>query len=356
MRAPDPSRAPSPASSLTYTGAGVDVAAGEQAVQMLKEHVRATSRPEVIGGIGGFAGLFSLGRSRYKQPLLVSATDGVGTKLMIARQMGVHHTVGIDLVAMSANDVAVQGAEPLFFLDYIVTSRVLPALIEQIVAGVAEGCIRAGCALLGGEIAEHPGHMADGDYDLAGFCVGAVDERKVLTGASVVPGDALIGFASSGLHSNGYSLVRRVIRDGMFKLTDQPGELDRPLGEELLEPTIIYWRAVSALHHEGLARGFAHITGGGLAHNLGRIIPPGFQAVVERSAWQIPPIFRLIAAEGVSQQEMFRTFNMGIGMVGIVVAGKVARALEIIQDHGYAAWQIGTVRARPEDSAHVLLV
>jgi phosphoribosylformylglycinamidine cyclo-ligase len=341
--------------STTYAEAGVDIAAGERAVEMFRNRVRATDRPEVVGGIGGFAGLFSLGRSKYKQPMLVSATDGVGTKLMIAQQMGVHNTVGIDLVAMSANDVAVQGAEPLFFLDYIVTGKVVPETIEQIVSGVAEGCLQAGCALLGGEIAEHPGHLREGDYDLAGFCVGAVDERKVLTGASMVPGDVLIGFNSSGVHSNGFSLVRKVISQSLFDLNDRPAELDKPLGEELLTPTIIYWKAVAALQLENLARGFAHITGGGIVHNLGRIIPPGFQAVVERSAWTVPPIFNLIASEGVPEAEMFRTFNMGLGMIGVVDADKADRALEVIADEGYAAQRIGVVHARPEGEPEVVL-
>ncbi|HEX2053749.1 MAG TPA: phosphoribosylformylglycinamidine cyclo-ligase [Actinomycetota bacterium] len=343
--------------SATYADAGVDIAAGERAVELFRNRVRATDRAEVIGGIGGFAGLFSLGRSKYKQPpLLVSATDGVGTKVMIAQQMGIHHTVGIDLVAMSANDVAVQGAEPLFFLDYIVTGKVIPELIEQIVSGVAEGCLRTGCALLGGEVAEHPGHFKEGDYDLAGFCVGAVEEGKVLTGASMVPGDVVIGLNSSGLHSNGFSLVRKIIEESLLDLHDQPAELDRPLGEELLTPTLMYWPVVAALHPEDLARGFAHITGGGLAHNLGRIIPPGLQAVVERSAWTIPPIFRLIASEGVSTAEMFRTFNMGIGMVAVVDVDRASRALEAIAEAGYAAQPIGVIRARPDDStAEVIL-
>lgn len=349
----EPPESPRPA---TYADAGVDIEAGERAVELFKNRVRATDRPEVVGGIGGFAGLFSLGRSKFNQPMLVSATDGVGTKLMIAQQMGVHDTIGIDLVAMSANDVVVQGAEPLFFLDYIVTGKVVPETIEQIVSGVAEGCLQAGCALLGGEIAEHPGHMREGEYDLAGFCVGAVDERKVLTGASMVPGDVLIGFNSSGLHSNGYSLVRKVIEQSLFDLNDHPAELGRSLGEELLTPTIIYWKAVAALQAEGLsARGFAHITGGGLAHNLGRIVPPGFQAVVERSAWTIPPIFRLIGSEGVSVPEMFKTFNMGIGMVGVFDPTEASRALEVVTGAGYQAQQIGVVRARPDGAPDVIL-
>lgn len=301
-----------------------------------------------MGGIGGFAGFFSLGRSTYRRPMLVSATDGVGTKVMVAQLLGVHHTVGIDLVAMSANDVSAHGAEPLFFLDYVVTGRVVPEVIDDIVSGVVEGCRQAGCALIGGEVAEHPGHLPEGSYDLAGFCVGAVDEGKILTGASMVPGDVIIGLGSSGLHSNGYSLVRRVIQESGLKLGDQPPELDRTLGEELLRPTLIYWRAVAALQAEGLARGFAHITGGGLAHNLGRVVPPGIQAVIDRSAWNVPPIFRLMSAEGVPDDEMFRTFNMGIGMVAVVVADEADRALELVKDAGFAAGKIGVVIAGAE--------
>jgi phosphoribosylformylglycinamidine cyclo-ligase len=343
------------AKPLTYEDSGVDTDAGQRAVELFKDRLRLTHRPEVIGGIGGFAGFFSLGRSTYSQPLLVSATDGVGTKLMVAQEAGVHHTVGIDLVAMSANDVAVHGAEPLFFLDYIVTGKVVPKTIDEIVSGIVEGCRQAGCALIGGEIAEHPGHLAPGAYDLAGFCVGAVDDGKVLTGASMVPGDAVIGLESSGLHSNGYSLVRRVIEEGAMKLAYQPPELGCTLAEELLRPTLIYWRAVAALQGEGLARGFAHITGGGIAHNLGRIIPPGFQAVVDRSSWQVPAIFQLIWSEGVPEDEMFRTFNMGIGMVAVTVADQSVKALELIHDAGFRGRQIGTVQARPPDEAAVVL-
>ncbi len=341
---------------LTYEDAGVDIDAGRRAVELFKDRLRATHRPEVIGGIGGFAGFFSLGRSGYRQPLLVSATDGVGTKLMVAQEAGIHHTVGIDLVAMSANDVAVHGAEPLFFLDYIVTGKVVPETIDDIISGIVEGCRQAGCALIGGEIAEHPGHMPADAYDLAGFCVGAVDDGKVLTGASMVPGDAVIGLDSSGLHSNGYSLVRRVIEEGAMKLSYQPPELGCSLAEELLRPTLIYWRAVAVLQAEGLARGLAHITGGGLAHNLGRIIPPGFQAVVDRSSWKVPPIFRLISSEGVPDEEMFRTFNMGIGMVAVTVADQAAKALELIQDAGFRGRQIGTIQARPPGQPPVLLI
>ncbi|MEX2588208.1 MAG: phosphoribosylformylglycinamidine cyclo-ligase [Actinomycetota bacterium] len=333
-------------SAPTYASAGVDIDAGEEAVRRISDHVRSTARPEVLGGIGGFAGLFSLGRSKYSQPLLVASTDGVGTKLMLAQQLGVHHTIGIDLVAMSANDVAVQGAEPLFFLDYVVTGKVKPELIESIVSGVAEGCRRAGCALLGGEIAEHPGHMAEGDYDLSGFCVGAVDEGKVLTGSSIIPGDLLIGLESSGLHSNGFSLVRRIVSDSWLKLDEQPIELDCSLGEELLKPTAIYWDAVAELQSESLARGFAHITGGGLAGNVVRVMPPGFQAVIDRSTWEPPGIFRLLQSEGVAEQEMFRTFNMGIGMVAVVEADKADRALELLGKAGWAAHLIGEVAAK----------
>ena len=344
--------------TYSYRAAGVDIAAGERAVDLFKERLRSTHRAEVVGGVGGFAGLFSLGRSKWRKagPMLVASTDGVGTKVLLAQQLGIHNTVGIDLVAMSANDVAVQGAEPLFFLDYIVTGRVVPEMIDQIVAGVVEGCRQAGCALLGGEIAEHPGHMVDDSYDLAGFCVGAVDEGKLLTGASMIPGDVVIGFDSSGIHSNGFSLVRRVMRDSVISLEDTPAELGIPLGEELLRPTLIYWPVVAAVQSEGLARGFAHITGGGLAHNLERIIPPGSHAIIDRSTWEVPGIFRLIQSEGVPEEEMFRTFNMGIGMVAVVDGDKAARALELVYDAGYLARQIGVIEVRADGSPAVTLV
>ncbi|MEX2552731.1 MAG: phosphoribosylformylglycinamidine cyclo-ligase [Actinomycetota bacterium] len=342
----------------SYAEAGVDIEAGERAVELFKDRLRSTHRAEVVGGIGGFAGLFSLGRSKFRKtgPMLVASTDGVGTKVMIAQQLGIHHTVGIDLVAMSANDVAVQGAEPLFFLDYIVTGKVVPETIDEIVSGVVEGCLLAGCALLGGEIAEHPGHMVADSYDLAGFCVGAVDEGKLLTGASMIPGDIVIGIDSSGLHSNGFSLVRRVMRDGVISLEDTPPELGCTLAEELLRPTYIYWPAVAAVQSENLARGFAHITGGGLAHNLSRIIPPGSHAIIDRSTWEVPAIFRLIQSEGVPEDEMFRTFNMGIGVVAVVVAGKAERALELIHETGFTARQIGVIEVGADGSPAVSLV
>lgn len=341
----------------SYADAGVDIEAGERAVDLFKERLRATHRAEVVGGIGGFAGLFSLNRSKYRRsgPMLVASTDGVGTKVMIAQQLGIHHTVGIDLVAMSANDVAVQGAEPLFFLDYIVTGKVVPETIDLIVAGVVEGCRQAGCALLGGEIAEHPGHMVDDSYDLAGFCVGAVEEGKLLTGASMIPGDVVIGLNSSGLHSNGFSLVRKVMNDNVLALEDRPEEFHQTLGEELLTPTIIYWDAVAALQAENLARGFAHITGGGLASNVSRMIPPGSHAIIEKQSWQVPNVFHFLMAEGVPELEMFRTFNMGIGMVAVVVGDKRERALEVLADAGYAAQQIGVIEAAADGSPAVTL-
>lgn len=342
----------------SYADAGVDVEAGERAVDLFKDRLRSTHRAEVIGGIGGFAGLFSLGRSKWRKsgPMLVASTDGVGTKVMIAQQLGIHHTVGIDLVAMSANDVAVQGAEPLFFLDYIVTGKVVPDTIDLIVSGVVEGCRLAGCALLGGEIAEHPGHMVNDSYDLAGFCVGAVDEGKLLTGASMIPGDVVIGIDSSGLHANGFSLVRKVMNESVLAMEDHIPELNRTLGEELLTPTYIYWPAVAALQSESLARGLAHITGGGLAHNVSRMIPPGSHAIIEKSSWEPLAIFRLIESEGVPEQEMFKTFNMGIGLVAVVVGDKAERALELLADAGYGAHQIGVIEARADGSPAVTLV
>ncbi|MGQ0680435.1 MAG: phosphoribosylformylglycinamidine cyclo-ligase [Actinomycetota bacterium] len=345
-------------SPSSYKDAGVDIEAGERAVELFKDKLRSTHRAEVVGGVGGFAGLFSLGRSKWRQsgPMLVASTDGVGTKVLVAQQLGIHHTVGIDLVAMSANDVAVQGAEPLLFLDYIVTGKVVPETIDLIVSGVVEGCRLAGCALLGGEIAEHPGHMVHDSYDLAGFCVGAVDEGKLLTGASMVPGDAVIGIASSGVHSNGFSLVRKVMNESVLALEDRPPELNCSLGEELLRPTYIYWPAVAAVQSESLARGFAHITGGGLAHNLSRIIPPGSHAIIDKSTWEVPAIFHLFQSEGVPEAEMFKTFNMGIGMVAVVTAGKSSRALELLREAGYLAWEIGIIEVGADGSPAVSLV
>jgi len=332
--------------SATYAGAGVNIKKGRRAVELIRDHVRTTFRPEVVGDIGGFAGAFALDEDR----LLISSTDGVGTKVIIAQMLGRHSTIGIDLVAMSVNDVAAQGAEPLFFLDYIVTDHVEPTLIEQIVGGIVKGCREAGCALLGGEIAEHPGHLLSDSYDLAGFCVGMVSSDKFLTGASIEAGDILIGLSSSGLHSNGFSLARHVLLEGAgMDLESTPEGLDRCLGDELLTPTLIYSPVTRELNHHGLVKGLSHITGGGIPENLARILPEGTAAVVDSSTWDRPPIFDLIAAQGsIDSEEMITTFNMGIGMIAVVAAEAANRVLDLIRAKGFHAQQIGVTTVQKD--------
>lgn len=324
----------------------MDVEAGNRAVDRIRASVAATTRPEVVGGLGGFGGLFALGAASYRDPLLVSSTDGVGTKLLIAQALGVHTTVGIDLVAMSVDDVVAQGAEPLFFLDYILIEHQDPDLVGDLVAGMASGCRMAGCALIGGEMAEHPGHLSPGSYDLAGFCVGVVERERLVTGAAIMPGDVVIGMASSGLHSNGYSLARAVFPD----LSQRPAALGgaRSVGEELLTPTAIYAKAVLGLLTAVPVHGLSHVTGGGIPENLGRILPPGTRAVVSPGAWERPAIFGLIAAEGpVEEPEMYRTFNMGIGMIAVVPADAATDAVAFLAAAGHQAWPIGTILATP---------
>jgi phosphoribosylformylglycinamidine cyclo-ligase len=332
-------------SPVTYAGAGVDVGAGRRAVDLIRKSVASTARPEVVGGLGGFGGLFAFDPTKYRQPLLVSSTDGVGTKLLIAQALGRHDTIGIDLVAMSVDDVVAQGAEPLFFLDYLLIERLVPSLVDEVVAGIAAGCRMAGCALIGGEMAEHPGHLTPGSYDLAGFCVGVVERDKVVTGASIAPGDAVIGMASSGLHANGFSLARRVLlRGGDEALASRPAGLGHTLGEELLRPTVIYSPAVLALLAELDVKGLAHVTGGGIPENLGRILPEGTGAGIDAGAWPRPPIFELIAAEGpVEEAEMERTFNLGIGMIAVVAPGDAAAALALLEREGHRAYEIGRI-------------
>jgi phosphoribosylformylglycinamidine cyclo-ligase len=326
-----------------YRDSGVDLEANAQAVDMIRSVAAAAGRPEVAAGVGGFSGLFSLGDGRY----LSAATDGVGTKLEVARRAGRFDTVGIDLVAMSANDVVCAGAEPLFFLDYLTVERLVPEHVAQIVSGVAEGCRRAGCALLGGETAEHPGTVPEGSFDLAGFCVGIVDEDKVLSPERVEVGDTLVGFRSSGLHSNGYSLVRRVLLTGDRDPFAVVPELGRPLVDELLEPTAIYVKPLLALGDAGLAKSAAHITGGGFHENIPRALPAGMGAAMLRS-WTPPPIFDLIAsAAGIDRDELFGVLNMGIGMVVVVPAADAPRAVDIARQHGANAVPIGSVTAEP---------
>ncbi len=336
----------------TYADAGVDIGAGERVVEMFRESVRSTFRPEVVGDIGGFGGAFAFDQSRYRDPLLVSGTDGAGTKVIVAQLAGIHDTVGIDLVAMSVNDVAAHGAEPLFFLDYIVIDKLVPHVVDEIVRGVAAGCRDAGCALIGGEVAEHPGHLHPGSYDLAGFCVGVVERSELLTGKSIAVGDMIIGMASSGLHSNGFSLVRKVLlHDMKLELDYRPIGFDRTLAEELLKPTIIYSGVMSALHREGLVKGFAHITQGGLPGNLPRILPEGTRVVIEASTWEAPAIFELISSLGqVPREEMFRTFNMGIGMAAVVSPKHSNHALDVIRSRGFQAFEIGAVESHDSDN------
>ncbi len=299
-----------------YKDAGVDIDAGDEVVDRITRHVRSTYRPGVIGDIGGFGGLFSL-MGRYRDPVLVSGTDGVGTKLLLAQRLGRHATIGIDLVAMCVNDVVVCGAEPLFFLDYFATGKLNPEETEQVVAGIADGCRQAGCALIGGETAEMPGMYAPGHYDMAGFCVGAVERDQLLDGSGIRPGDALVGLPSSGVHSNGYSLVRHLL-DPLPMDRDDWG-LGAPLGEVLLRPTRIYVKDVLALRQRHELLGMAHITGGGFTGNVPRVLPAGLGARIDAGSWPTLPIFDLLRARGgLGDDEMYRTFNNGIGMVLVV--------------------------------------
>jgi phosphoribosylformylglycinamidine cyclo-ligase len=311
---------------LTYRDAGVDIEAGDEAVRRIAPLARATRRPEVLGGLGGFAGFVRVPRG-YRHPVLVSSTDGVGTKLKVAFMTGRHDTVGIDLVAMGVNDVIVHGAEPLYFLDYIGIGRTEPALIESIVAGIAAGCRQARCALIGGETAELPDFYRPGEYDLAGFAVGVVEAKRLVTGSTVRPGDLVLGLASSGLHSNGYSLARRIVFDVMrLKPDDELPEAQATVAEELLRPTRIYVRTVRRLLERSDVRAMAHVTGGGITGNLPRVLPRGCRAVLRTGSWRVPAVFRTLQREGhVSDDEMFRTFNMGIGYVLVVRPPRGAR-------------------------------
>ncbi len=345
MTAPDTGDARGVASS--YAAAGVDIEAGDRAVELMKAAVRRTDRPETLGGLGGFAGLFRLDLQRYPRPVLASSTDGVGTKLAIAQALDRHDTVGIDLVAMVVDDLVVVGAEPLFLTDYIATGKVVAEKIAAIVAGVAEGCVQAGCALVGGETAEHPGLMAEHEYDISGTGVGVVNDDAVLGAERVRPGDVLVALGSSGLHANGYSLVRHVLleRAGLA-LDATPAPLEgRTLGEVLLTPTRIYARDCLALAAECGAHAFAHVTGGGLAGNLARVLPAGARAHVDRATWAPQPVFGLVRAHGdVPRAELERTFNLGVGMVAVLPAAHRDAALDLLAARGVPAWVLGEVR------------
>lgn len=343
---------------ITYKDAGVDIAAGNSFVNLIKPLVKSTFRPEVMADIGGFGGLFSLNTAKYKNPVLVSGTDGVGTKLKIAFMADFHETVGIDLVAMCVNDIVVQGAEPLFFLDYLATGRLLPEKAAAIVKGIAEGCRQAGCALIGGETAEMPGFYADGEYDIAGFAVGAVDRDSIIDGSGIAVGNRLIGIASSGLHSNGYSLARKLVFDRMgLAIDSELSGTGRTVAEELLTPTRIYIRSIMNLLKDHTINGIAHITGGGLLENIPRILPKGCRATVHLSRWERPLLFDILRDAGnVERDEMYRTFNMGIGMVLAVAEQDVEDMIDRLNGLGERAWVIGEITACAEGSECVDLV
>lgn len=337
-----------------YARAGVDIVAGDRAVELMKAHVAATRRPEVIGGLGGFAGFFDASvLGGYRHPLLATSTDGVGTKVAIAQAMDVHDTIGFDLVGMLVDDLVVVGAEPWFVTDYIACGRVRPEKIADIVKGIAQACQKAGCALLGGETAEHPGLLAPDEYDVAGATTGAVERDAVLGPERVVAGDALVAIASSGLHSNGYSLVRNVLLgQAGWKLERSVPELGRTLGEELLTPTTVYAADLLALIGRIEVHAMSHVTGGGLANNLARVIPDGLQATVERSTWSPAPIFQLVQEIGkISRPDIEETLNMGVGMVLVLPAERADAAVQLLAGRGLAAWRCGTLAERADHDA-----
>ncbi len=332
--------------SEAYARAGVDVTAGYEVIDRIRKHVARTNRPEVVSGLGGFGGCFYVSSLGLKEPVLVSGTDGVGTKIMVALLAGKHDTVGIDCVAMCVNDIVAQGAEPLFFLDYVATGRTDPAQMEQVVAGVATGCVQAGCALIGGETAEMPGMYQPGDYDLAGFAVGAAEKSELVDPANVQAGDVLLGLASSGVHSNGFSLVRSIFfGQASLCLDDElPETPGLSLGQVLLEPTRIYVKQVLPLVRRRLISGVAHITGGGFDENIPRMMLENLRVEIDAGTWPVPPIFQAIERVGqIARREMYQVFNMGIGMVVAVRPQKMQRALEVLAETGETAYRIGTV-------------
>ena len=330
--------------SASYKAAGVDITAGYRAVELMKKHVQRTERPGVLGGLGGFGGLFLPNLAGMKEPVLVSGTDGVGTKLKIAFLLGKHDTVGIDCVAMCVNDIVCSGAEPLFFLDYIACGRNVPERIAEIVAGVAEGCVQAGAALIGGETAEMPGFYPEDEYDLAGFAVGSVDRERILDSSAMREGDALIALPSSGVHSNGFSLVRRVFEVEGGALERYEPELGRTLGEALLEPTRIYVKPVLALLRSARVSAISHITGGGFYENVPRALAPGFTARIEKAKLKTPPLFSLIARAGeIPERDMYNTFNMGVGMLAAVAAEDADAAVRCLRENGVEAYVCGEV-------------
>lgn len=340
---------------LTYAAAGVDIDKANRLVDRIKEIAKSTSRPGVMGEIGGFGGMFSLNVAHMEKPVLVSSTDGVGTKLKIAFLTGRHDTIGIDLVAMCVNDILVQGARPLFFLDYFSTGRLDEVVAEAVISGIGEGCRQAGCALIGGETAEMPGFYADNEYDLAGFAVGLVDNAKIIDGSEIRRGDNLVGIASSGLHSNGYSLVRKVVFDVLKLDVDaHVPELGRTIGEELLMPTRIYATAIESLARDLPLKGLAHITGGGISENVVRIIPESCGLRIFEGSWEIPPIFAFLQKAGrIADSEMMRTFNNGIGMIAVVPEQATSDVVERLRGMGEQVFIIGEVIKRAETGARI---
>ena len=339
---------------LSYRDAGVDIDAGDALVDRIKPLAKQTMREGVLAGIGGFGALFEVPK-RYKEPVLVSGTDGVGTKLRLAFEWNRHETIGQDLVAMSVNDILVQGAEPLFFLDYFACGKLTVDTAATVVGGIAKGCELSGCALIGGETAEMPGMYPPGEYDLAGFAVGAVEKSKIITGATIVPGDAVLAIGSSGAHSNGYSLVRKIIERAGAKPGDDLG--GRPLGDVVMEPTEIYVKPLLKLISEINVKGMAHITGGGLVDNVPRVLPENTQAVLHRDSWQMPDLFRWLQMKGgVADAEMVRVFNCGIGMVVIVAPDEVDAAIKSLTAQGLKAWTVGEVVERPKDAPQTIVI
>ena len=333
---------------MDYKKAGVDIEAGYKSVELMKKHVQATMRPEVLGGIGGFAGAFDLSAIKnMEEPILLSGTDGCGTKVKLAFVMDKHDTIGIDAVAMCVNDIACSGGEPLFFLDYIACGKNYPEKIATIVKGVAEGCIQSECALVGGETAEHPGLMEEDEYDLAGFAVGVVDKKDLINGSDMKPGDVLIGMASSGVHSNGFSLVRKVFEMTKESLDTYYDELGKTLGEALLAPTRIYVKALKAVKNAGVkVKGCSHITGGGFYENVPRMLKDGVHAVIRKDSYPVPPIFGMMQKKGqIEEQMMYNTYNMGIGMVVAVDAADAERAMEAMKSAGDTPYIIGSIEA-----------
>lgn len=351
----DCSARPDPSGGATYASAGVSIEAGNETVRRIAPHARRTFTSGVMGDIGGFGALFRHDFTQYQEPVLVSGTDGVGTKLKVAFALKRHETIGRDLVAMCVNDVLCPGARPLFFLDYLGTGKLKPEVAEAVVKGIADGCEEAGCALIGGETAELPGLYAAGEYDLAGFCVGVVDRPRIVDGMHIRPGDVLLGLPSSGLHSNGYSLARKVLEPLGYATRLAELGATTTIGETLLTPTTIYVQPVLALLEKAPVKGVVHITGGGFLENIPRILPPMTCAVIERGSWPVPPIFRLLQERGaIAEREMFTTFNMGVGLVLIVDAAHVAAAHDTLAEHSLEAHRIGTI-SKTDASLQVVL-